>query len=78
MSGDGRLNYQEKGHFEVKYAGDNFKEFTSLKEACEFYDDLFCDKALWQMGYYNTYKQMIVFRPELIEHHQIIKKAATK
>jgi hypothetical protein len=77
MSGDGRLNYQEKGSFEVRYGTNDIKEFTSLKEACEFYDSLFCEKALWQIGYYSTYKQIIVFRPELIEHHQIIKKAPT-
>ena len=77
MSGDGRTNYQEKGSFEVRYGKNDMKIFTSLKEACEFYDSLFCEKALWQIGFYSTYKQIIVFRPELIEHHQIIKKAPT-
>lgn len=77
-SGDGRENYQDKGNFEIRYGLNNIKEFTSLKDACIFYDSLFCDKALWQIGYYNTYKQIIVFKPELIEHHQIIKKAPTK
>jgi hypothetical protein len=74
MSGDGRDNYQEKGNFEVRYGLNDLKEFTSLKEACEFYDSVFCEKALWQIGFYSTYKQMIVFKPELIEQHDIIKK----
>ena len=76
-TGIGRSDFEEKGNFEVKYNENDIKEFTSLTEACDFYDSLFCNKALWQIGYYNTYKQMIVFKPELIECHSIIKKAPT-
>jgi hypothetical protein len=85
-TGDGRANYSEHGIFEVKYEVSKNKmeclEFTSLTEACKFYDSLFCEKVLWKIGYLKydkiTNKQLRILTCDVIESHSLIKKAPTK
>ena len=62
--GDGYDYSPENGIYLIKYQSDNEhkeKEFSKLSEARKFYDNLFCEKAFWDM---NTI-------PELLDCHYL-------
>ena len=61
--GEGYSYCMDIGLYEIKYDISKSKKFAYLKEAIEFYNNLECDKSIWDIS----------FSAELLECH-VIKK----